>query len=109
MTMGPEPRIRIFEMSVRLGIVRCDLLGFGLCEHFFDRTRTFALTRARLQARRTRGPQEWASAPEVSGLVRYRLLPTNTDIALHGRISPCESDFAECNRRAANRLSPQTA
>src|SRR5580700_8768553 len=30
MTMGPEPRIRIFEMSVRLGIYDAIFLDFGL-------------------------------------------------------------------------------
>src|SRR5436853_6594499 len=106
MTMGPEPRIRILEMSVRLGIydvvfhVRFERAGFQ------PRCSVACFERARLQVAPYHAhPHRRALAPEVEGLARSRRMRTNTENRRNVRTSAYAQDSPECRKRAAG--SPQ--
>src|SRR6266851_2200783 len=97
MMMGPEPRIRIFEMSVRFGIMQSYFCVDPACYGRLQRGGGFE--RARLQARRLTQLWSRALAPEVSGPIRVRRVPTSTEILLlvgTDTYGPDSSEYRKC-------------
>src|SRR6267378_3094267 len=96
MTMGPEPRIRIFEMSVRLGIMQLWPCFEGARLPFcFERVR-FCFEVARLQPRRLMLLLTGALAPEGLRPPQIRSVLKNINIRLHARTDACAPGSHEC-------------